>query len=87
MPLFERGSKVSMAIGKTPKSNTWKIIDLTQESVGQWEPTFDTELWKDKGMLHLFVQKVEQADTEGNADLEPQMVQVLELKKLPKPCK
>lgn len=83
----ERGSKVSMAIGKTPKSNTWKIVDLTQESVGQWEPTFDTELWKDKGMLHLFVQKVEQADAEGNADLEPQMVQVLELKKLPKPCK
>ncbi|MBD0288522.1 MAG: neuraminidase, partial [Flavisolibacter sp.] len=52
--------------------------DLTPTTVGSWEPTYDTELWKEKGMLHLFVQNVEQVDAEGKADIPPQMVEVLE---------
>jgi hypothetical protein len=76
----ERGSKVSaLTIGKI-KRNQFKLFDLTQESVGSWEPTFDTELWKKSGILNLFVQKVEQVDAEGTAHIPPQMVQVLEWK-------
>ncbi|NCU03455.1 MAG: neuraminidase [Chitinophagaceae bacterium] len=73
----ERGNKVSIACGTLQKTN-WKIIDLTTNGVGAWEPTFDTELWKSKQQLHLFVQQVTQADAEGVVNTKPQMVQVLE---------
>ncbi len=76
----ERDSKVSMA--KISESGKCKITDLTDFAVDLWEPSFDTELWKEKGILHLFVQKVEQVDAEGTAQAEPQMVNVLEVKKL-----
>ncbi|MDM8159874.1 BNR repeat-containing protein [Labilibaculum sp. K2S] len=78
----ERGAKVSMAIGNTSEQGNWKVVDLTDFSVGSWEPSFDTELWKNKGIINLFVQKVEQIDGEGKADYEPQMVNVLEVKKI-----
>lgn len=74
----ERGSKVSMAKSIDLKNNTWEVTDLTSFSVGAWEPTFDTELWKEKGLLHIFVQSVVQVDGEGQADVKPQMVRVLE---------
>lgn len=73
----ERGNKVSVACSAMKKSN-WKIIDLTTDGVGAWEPTFDTELWKANQQLHLFVQQVTQADAEGVVNTKPQMVQVLE---------
>ena len=74
----EGGSKVSAAINKNIGKEKWTVVDLTQTVVGSWEPTYDTELWKEKGLLHLFVQKVEQVDAEGIAQIPPQMVRVLE---------
>lgn len=75
----EREEKVSIAVCKDINVSDWKISDLTDFSVGSWEPSFDTELWRDKGLLHIFVQKVDQVDGEGKADIEPQKVQVLEI--------
>jgi hypothetical protein len=80
----ERGSKVSIAINDNLKSDNWQLSDLTATSVGSWEPTYDTELWKDKKILNLFVQKTTQIDGEGNAKATPQPVQVLEWKPSPK---
>ncbi|MDQ3846635.1 MAG: BNR repeat-containing protein [Bacteroidota bacterium] len=74
----ERGNKVSAAICNDLSRSEWQVKDLTPTTVGSWEPTYDTELWKEKGMLHLFVQNVEQVDAEGKADIPPQMVEVLE---------
>jgi BNR repeat-containing family member len=74
----ERGNKVSVAICSDIEKNKWRIIDLSDESVGSWEPSYDTELWKEKGILNLFVQRTEQADGEGKANIPPQMVKVLE---------
>lgn len=74
----ERGSKVSAAINRNIGKDKWQIVDLSQMTVGSWEPTYDTELWKEKGLLHLFVQNVEQVDAEGLGKTPPQMVQVLE---------
>jgi len=53
-------------------------VDLTNGSVGSWEPTFDTELWKNKNVLNLFVQNVEQVDAEGVANIPPTLIQVLQ---------
>jgi hypothetical protein len=74
----ERGNHVSAAVCNDLRKGKWKVIDLYQGSVGSWEPSYDTELWKKSGRLHLFVQKVEQVDGEGQAQLPPQMVSVLE---------
>lgn len=74
----ERGDKVSAALNRNIGKSPWKVVSLTRQAVGSWEPSYDTELWKEKSVLHLFVQKVEQVDAEGQAKIPPQMVEVLE---------
>ncbi len=83
----ERGSRVSVALNNNLNNSRWKLLDLTSESVGSWEPSYDTELWRTKKLLHLFVQYAVQVDGEGLAATPPQMVQVLQwepLKHAPK---
>lgn len=75
----ERDGKVSMAVCQDLNTNKWAIRYLTDFSVGSWEPSFDTELWRNKKQLHIFVQKADQVDGEGKADIAPQKVQVLEV--------
>ncbi len=74
----ERGNKVSIAVNRNIPSGRWNISDLSAETVDQWEPTYDTELWKTGNLLHLFVQRVVQADAEGKTATPPQLIQVLE---------
>jgi hypothetical protein len=76
----ERGDKVSMAVNSDLQNGNWQVSDLTAASVGEWEPTYDTELWKDKKILSLFVQRVTQVDGEGKASIAPTKVQVLDWK-------
>lgn len=76
----ERGNKVSVAMSNNISKNNWQVIDLTNESIGSWEPSYDTELWKAKRILHLFVQRAEQVDGEGTANILQQMVQIVEWK-------
>ena len=78
----ERGSKISLASINLNKKH-WKITDITDSSVGQWEPNFDKELWKEKAQLHIFSQNVNQADGEGMSAVEAQPVQILEFQKIP----
>jgi len=74
----ERGRKVSVAINDDLEKDDWRFFDLTGFSVFAWEPTFDTELWQRDKKLHIYVQKVGQLDHERPADVDPQMVYVLE---------
>ena len=74
----ERGSKVSVARTTNIAKGTWQVSDLTAASVGSWEPSFDTELWRRSGMLSLFVQDVQQVDGEGQAAVAAQPVRVLD---------
>lgn len=76
----ERDDKVSIAVTHNLDENKWTVSDLSPSDVGAWEPTYDTELWKDKKILNLFVQKVVQVDGEGKANIPPQPVQILEWK-------
>jgi hypothetical protein len=73
----ERGNRISAAINQNINSTEWKLMDLTQYAVGSWEPSFDTELWKKNKVINLFVQKVEQADSEQISNMPPQEVKVL----------
>lgn len=74
----ERGDRVSLAVCPDLARFSWRCQDLTQGSVDAWEPTHDSELWRQKGMLHLLVQRVGQGDGETLQPLAPQPVGVLE---------
>lgn len=76
----ERGDKVSVLTCKDVNHNQWKTVDISEASVGQWEPSFDTELWKKKKVLHLFVQLTGQGDGEKVENIPSQMVNILEWK-------
>ena len=75
----ERGSKVSMAYTDDLRKGEWKVKDLTGFSVEAWEPSLDTELWKQQKRLHLFVQTAYQGDGEKTVEKEPTPVYVLEV--------
>lgn len=74
----ERGSRVSVVRIDDLRARRWAVHDLTDSTVGAWEPSFDTELWMRKGEVHLFVQDVRQIDAEGSATVAPTMVRVLQ---------
>jgi hypothetical protein len=74
----ERGDKISVASTEDLAHGGWKMRDLTTSSVGLWEPSYDTELWRQQEVLNLFVEKVEQGDGEKLKVIAPQPVQVLE---------
>jgi len=76
----ERGSKVSVASIPDLHRPRWTVQDLGAASVGAWEPSFDTELWKRRAELHLFVQGVQQLDGEGVSAGAASPVQVWEWK-------
>lgn len=76
----ERSNKVSLAINKNLKRNNWEIVDLLTDNVGSWEPSFDTELWKNKKILSIYVQNSEQADLEGQTQKPAQKVKVVNWK-------
>lgn len=78
----ERANKITLAYTNLDKKQ-WELTDVTDYSVGQWEPNFDKQLWKEKAQLHIFSQNVSQADGEGLENVDPQEVRVIELKKLP----
>ena len=80
----ERGNRISLASSNILKNRTWEIIDLTNYSVGQWEPNYDILSWKNKNRLHIFTQNVIQIDGEGLAKSPSTMISVLEINTLAK---
>jgi hypothetical protein len=74
----ERGNRISVAVCKDLNAMSWNVFDLTNQDVGEWEPTFDLEQWEQNKTLDLFVQKVAQADNEGITNMPPQDVWVLQ---------
>ncbi|MGH8020858.1 MAG: BNR repeat-containing protein [Opitutaceae bacterium] len=74
----ERGRRVSVAACDDLERGLWSIEDLTEATVGQWEPTLDTERWRTNQEIHLFVQRTAQGDGEQLEDLPPQPAGILE---------
>jgi len=74
----ERTSRVSVAICQDSKRMKWRIEDLTEDSVGLWEPSYDSVLWQRENVLRLFLQNVEQKDRDVMEETPPTMVSVLE---------
>lgn len=74
----ERGDRVSVAISDDAAHKDWRIVDLTDASVGQWEPAYDPQVWQTRGELHVFVQRVGQGDGETLENVPPQVISILE---------
>ncbi len=72
----ERGSKVSMAYTSDLNNGEWEVTDITDFSVDAWEPSIDTELWKGKKELHIFVQESHQGDGEKTVNSAPTPIYV-----------
>src|SRR5690606_24178056 len=75
----DRGARATLASLTDWETQTWELQDLTDTSLGEWEPSYDLDLWRDAGILDVFVQNVRQIDGEGLADYPPQYVYVLEV--------
>lgn len=78
----ERGNKVSLAVSKDINNGEWTISDLTEDDFGQWEPSYDTELWQSRGKLNLFVQQTGQGDGEKTENKPAQMVKIISVDQL-----
>ena len=76
----ERGDRVSVAICDDLQKKEWRFKDLTDFSVGMWEPSYDTELWKRSKVLHVYLQNVGQGDGEKTQNIPPQDISILEWK-------
>ena len=74
----ERGSKVTAAWCSEINNVEWNYLNLTSFSTDMWEPTYDIDMWKDKNVLNLFIQKVGQGDGETLEDTTSTMISVLE---------
>lgn len=74
----ERGNTVTVAMNDNIGKSKWQIKNIINMPLGNWEPTYDTELWRNNNKLHLFLQNVNQLDSEGVSNAPAQMVQVLE---------
>lgn len=77
----ERGSRVSLAHTNDVANGKWVTTDLTDFPVDAWEPSHDTELWKQKRRLQLFVQHTKQGDGEQTVEFEAQPIYVLDVAK------
>lgn len=80
----ERGSKASLAYSFLNRNSIWKVKDLTETTVGEWEPNYDIALWKNTNKLHIFIQNVTQIDGEGVAAKKASKVTVLQIDTLKK---
>lgn len=74
----ERQDRASVLQCPDLRQNQWAATDLTTTSVGNWEPSYDTERWKKEQVLSLFVQRTGQGDGETLENLPPQPVYILE---------
>ncbi|MEN3322429.1 BNR repeat-containing protein [Mariniflexile soesokkakense] len=80
----ERGNKVSLAYSFLNDELPWKVVDLSKNEIGQWEPNYDIVLWKSQKELHIFLQNVTQIDGEGVAKEKASEVRILKVENLNK---
>ena len=75
----ELGGRLAIASGRVGSASKWSIRYFSEEDLGAWEPSYDTELWRTQRRLHLFVQKTGQTDGEKVESIGPQPIWLYEL--------
>lgn len=78
----ERGGKVTMASRRIAgPEGEWEVEDLTEESVGAWEPMVDNEAWRRRGEIDIYVQRSGQGDGERVSDEAPTTAGIMRVKR------
>ena len=67
----ERGGVPTLAYTADPSRSSWALADLSNQSLGLWEPIFDPQVWDRDGKLHLLYQAI-------GTGINPSPVSVLE---------
>lgn len=75
----EEDNTAMIAVNKDSRLDDWDYHKITDFSLDSWEPGYDTELWKESQILHLFVQKMGQGDGEKLDELPAQPVYIYEI--------
>lgn len=76
----DAGNRIVISTAVASENMVWRDKIIEELYVGQWEPSFDTELWRKKDVLALYVQDVAQgAGGERSVETSPKMVRVLQL--------
>jgi BNR repeat-containing family member len=57
----------------------WKTVDLTHSDLGNWEPMYDLNRFRDCGVLSLFVLPVEQGNHERTTNFGPHEAAIVEV--------
>ena len=76
----EEGDRAVIASSDRAAGNAWTRRTLPGGPLDRWEPSFDSRLWRARGRLDLYLQRVGQVDREGvDEDYPPTDVRVLEV--------
>lgn len=75
---IEYDNKIILVSNLDSDFTIWHTKLITDYSVGNWEPSYDTELWKQHKKLLLFVQNVGQGDGETLENSPAQYIKILE---------
>lgn len=76
---IEFNNKIVLATNQDSEFTNWQSTAVTDYSVGSWEPTYDTELWRQNKILQLYVQNVGQGDGETLEKLTAQYIKIQEI--------
>ncbi len=72
------GGRLRLAVrDEKGSAKDWVWHDLTEDTVGYLEPSFDQRSFTETGELHLYLQQTDQRDGEQAGSLKPQPVRVL----------
>ena len=58
----------------------YSIKSLSKGTLGDWEPSYDTEMWKTRKKISIFTQEVHQVDGEGLQASAPTAVKIIDIK-------
>jgi hypothetical protein len=73
----EMGGGIRLYHASAPYTS-WQHLDLTTENLGNWEPVYDINRWRNENVLSLFVLPVRQGDHETVAAFPAQTACVLD---------
>ncbi|SHH69387.1 BNR repeat-containing protein [Wenyingzhuangia marina] len=77
---IEYDNKAVLTYNTNDELTTWETKTITNNSLDSWEPSYDTELWRTKKKLNLYVQKVGQGDGETLQNMPAQNVEIHQIK-------
>jgi hypothetical protein len=77
---IEYDNKAVLTYSTNNELTAWKTKTITNNSLDSWEPSYDTELWRTKKKLNLYVQKVGQGDGETLQNMPAQNVEIHQIK-------